>query len=42
VNNKVDPKSLGINTGPLDAADFGVPGITLGSFGHIGGIVGWT
>ncbi len=24
-NNSIDPKSLGINTGPLDAADFGVP-----------------
>jgi hypothetical protein len=41
VNNKVDPKSLGLNTGPLDAADFGVPGVTVGGFGHIGGISGY-
>jgi Carboxypeptidase regulatory-like domain/TonB dependent receptor-like, beta-barrel/TonB-dependent Receptor Plug Domain len=39
-NNKVDPKSLGINTGPLDAADLGVPGVTT-PFGHIGGIGGY-
>ncbi len=30
VNNKVDPASLGLNTGPLDATDFGVPAVTLG------------
>src|SRR5204863_5900160 len=36
-NNKIDPKSLGINTGPLDAADLGVPGVNT-PFGHIGGI----
>src|SRR6185295_4289608 len=40
VNNSIDPKSLGINTGPLDAADFGVPGVTT-PFGHIGGIAGY-
>jgi carboxypeptidase family protein/TonB-dependent receptor-like protein len=39
-NNKIDPKSLGINTGPLDAADLGVPGVTT-PFGHIGGIGGY-
>jgi hypothetical protein len=39
-NNKVDPKSLGLNTGPLDAADLGVPGVTT-PFGHIGGISGY-
>jgi hypothetical protein len=39
-NNKIDPKSLGINTGPLDAADLGVPGVTT-PFGHIGGIAGY-
>jgi hypothetical protein len=38
VNNKIDPKSLGINTGPIDAADFGVPAVYLGSFGYIGGV----
>ena len=41
VNNKVDPASLGINTGPLDAADFGVPAVYLGAFGYIGGIGGY-
>jgi hypothetical protein len=40
-NNKIDPKDLGINTGPLDAADLGVPGVTAGSFGHIGGVGGY-
>jgi outer membrane receptor protein involved in Fe transport len=40
VNNKVDPTSLGINTGPLDAADFGIPGVNS-PFGHIGGIAGY-
>jgi hypothetical protein len=39
-NNKVDPKELGINTGPLDAADLGVPGVTT-PFGHIGGVGGY-
>jgi hypothetical protein len=39
-NNKVDPKDLGINTGPLDAADLGVPGVTT-PFGHIGGVGGY-
>ena len=39
-NNKIDPKSLGINTGPLDAADLGVPGVTT-PFGHIGGVGGY-
>jgi Carboxypeptidase regulatory-like domain/TonB-dependent Receptor Plug Domain len=39
-NNKVDPKSLGINTGPLDAADLGIPAVST-PFGHIGGIGGY-
>lgn len=39
-NNKIDPKELGINTGPLDAEDLGVPGVTT-PFGHIGGIGGY-
>ena len=39
-NNKVDPKDLGINTGPLDAEDLGVPGVTT-PFGHIGGVGGY-
>ena len=41
VNNKIDPASLGINTGPLDATDFGVPAVNLGSFGYIGGVGGY-
>jgi hypothetical protein len=41
VNNKVDPASLGLNTGPLDAADFGVPAVYLGTFGYIGGVGGY-
>lgn len=41
VNNKVDPASLGLNTGPLDAADFGVPQVGLGNFGYIGGVGGY-
>ncbi len=41
VNNKVDPASLGLNTGPLDATDFGVPAVTLGPFGYIGGVGGY-
>jgi Carboxypeptidase regulatory-like domain/TonB-dependent Receptor Plug Domain/TonB dependent receptor len=40
VNNSIDPKSLGINTGPLDAADLGVPGVNT-PFGHIGGVAGY-
>jgi len=42
VNNNVDPKSLGLDTGPLDPLDFGVPAVyTLGSFGYIGGVGGY-
>src|SRR5262249_55207513 len=41
VNNSIDPKSLGINTGPLGAANLGVPGVTTASFGHIGGVGGY-
>src|SRR4051812_13412547 len=41
VNNKVDPQSLGLNTGPLDPIDFGVPAVTLGPFGYIGGVGGY-
>ena len=41
VNNKIDPASLGLNTGPLDAADFGVPQVGLGNFGYIGGVGGY-
>jgi hypothetical protein len=41
VNNKIDPASLGLNTGPLDPIDFGVPAVTLGPFGYIGGVGGY-
>jgi len=44
VNNKVDPKSLGIDTGPLAATDFGVPYVymyQLGYGGYIGGVQGY-
>jgi hypothetical protein len=42
-NNKVDPKSLGIDTGPLNPADFGVPPVYASSitYGNPGGIVGY-
>ena len=40
VNNSIDPASLGLNTGPLDAANFGVPSINT-PFGHIGGVGGY-
>ena len=33
-------RALGINTGPLDPADLGVPGVTT-PFGHIGGVGGY-
>jgi hypothetical protein len=39
-NNKIDPTTLGINTGPLAAEDLGVPAVTT-PFGHIGGIGGY-
>ncbi len=44
VNNKVDPKSLGMDTGPLSPADFGVPYVymaPLGYGGYIGGVQGY-
>ena len=39
-NNKVDPLSLGIDTGPLSPKDFGVPPVYASSvtYGNIGGI----
>jgi hypothetical protein len=40
-NNKIDPKSLGLDTGPLDPADLGVPQVYLGYFGYIGGVGGY-
>ena len=44
VNNKIDPKSLGLDTGPLSAGDFGVPYVYmyhLGYGGYIGGVQGY-
>jgi len=44
INNKIDPKSLGVDTGPLDATDFGVPYVYLyglGYGGYIGGVQGY-
>ena len=44
VGNKIDPKSLGIDTGPLSPADFGVPYVYmyhLGYGGYIGGVQGY-
>jgi hypothetical protein len=44
VNNKIDPKSLGMDTGPLGSADFGVPYVYmyhLGYGGYIGGVQGY-
>jgi hypothetical protein len=42
-NNKVDPLSLGIDTGPLNPADFGVPPVYASSvtYGNPGGILGY-
>ena len=42
VNNKINPADLGIDTGPLDPADFGVPALYyFGYFGYIGGVGGY-
>jgi len=44
IGNKVDPKSLGIDTGPLSPGDFGVPYVYmyhLGYGGYIGGVQGY-
>ena len=44
VHNKIDPKSLGVDTGPLSPADFGVPYVYLyhlGYGGYIGGVQGY-
>ncbi|HEV2196507.1 MAG TPA: carboxypeptidase regulatory-like domain-containing protein [Candidatus Acidoferrum sp.] len=42
-NNKVNPLSLGVDTGPLNPADFGVPSVYASSVtaGNIGGIFGY-
>lgn len=43
VNNKVNPLSLGVDTGPLNPADFGVPPVYASSVtaGNPGGIQGY-
>jgi hypothetical protein len=42
VNNKVNPASLGLDTGPLDPLDFGVPPVySSATAGNIGGIAGY-
>jgi hypothetical protein len=44
INNKIDPASLGLETGPLSPADFGVPYVyllPLGYGGYIGGVQGY-
>ncbi len=43
INNKIDPKTLGVDTGPLSPVDFGVPYVylaPLGYGGYIGGCAG--
>ncbi len=42
-NNKIDPKTLGLDTGPLSPADFGVPYVYASylSYGYIGGVAGY-
>src|SRR5580704_6616424 len=44
INNKINPQSLGIDTGPLSPNDFGVPYVYmyhLGYGGYIGGVQGY-
>jgi Carboxypeptidase regulatory-like domain/TonB dependent receptor/TonB-dependent Receptor Plug Domain len=43
VNNKIDPKTLGIDTGPLSPTDFGVPYVYMSAFApsYIGGVQGY-
>ncbi len=44
INNKINPQSLGMDTGPLSPADFGVPYVYmyhLGYGGYIGGVQGY-
>ena len=42
-NNKINPLSLGVDTGPLNPADFGVPVVYASSItaGYIGGVFGY-
>src|SRR5207245_7516899 len=44
IGNKIDPKSLGIDTGPMSPADFGMTYVYLyhlGYRGYIGGVQGY-
>ena len=42
VNNKINPLSLGVDTGPLDPLDYGVPPVySSASAGYIGGVFGY-
>src|ERR1700686_3869970 len=42
VNNKIHPLSLGVDTGPLDPLDYGVPPVySSASAGYIGGVFGY-
>ena len=44
ISNSIDPQSLGLDTGPLSPADFGVPYVyltPLGYGGYIGGVQGY-
>lgn len=44
VNNSIDPRSLGVDTGPLASSDFGVPYLYFYNFGYgssIGGVQGY-
>lgn len=42
LNNKINPLKLGIDTGPLDPLDFGVPVIySSATAGYIGGVFGY-
>jgi len=44
IGNKIDPKSLGIDTGPLSPGDFGVPYVYMYHLtygGYIGGVQGY-
>jgi hypothetical protein len=42
VNNKINPLSLGVDTGPLDPLDYGVPPVySSASAGYTGGVFGY-
>src|SRR5208282_2866123 len=41
LNNKVNPASLGIDTGPLSPLDYGVPVVYSSLTGSIGGVAGY-